>query len=1110
MGVKDHAIPWEDLYDPSLDEALAPSLYEVYFKEGPQIYVEPKEFFKRTYLSTSMRNILNSITNVLEGKGGRNLYPLFSLYGGGKTHTLITIYHAIKSPEALILKDKNLAERLMKLKDKVRLAILDCDSDRLVPNPARPIDLGIRKIRTIWGALAEQLGRYDILRSEDQTLIPPTPETLRKLLEASPTVILIDEVAKYSARLQQSSERQLQNYGRAVMTFIENLSKAITGTGSNSILLITLPIEIKEEYGRQRLLFEPGMEEILRAIFRRIERVTSTYDRPLTVEDVVKVLKSRMFKNVNQSVGISIGNRYLGTYSSEREIFREKGIREGGKISDHYPFHPAYINTLYDLVTRIRELEKTRDAIKLTRKVIRKLWESGENPSLIMPWHIDPTVDEIGNLLITRSLKEFQVVLERDFKERLKGASKPRLAKAIATSIFLKTYIYGVTVKAERVFPTKEDVAFHVYEEVLMQNENSRTVDIPDVLDELYKSTLLYLQEQDGRYWFSPLLNVIELVEEEARRVNDAEALSEVKEYTTELLTKPLEQVLRATRRRVRREAPQILDPRFSQVLESFEHPAVDEASYTLITYLKPLTGEEILEAIYNVSTGKPRAYKNTICLLHPESGDAVRMLMEQAKHLIACDRVSHELDRFFDEEMKTVANRKLNEYKSGVLDRLLRNILTRLNQVEYPIFDPRTNREYYGSSRTKTAALSLIRLVEETLAERDVGKIARELTFDRLNYMLKERLGIDLSGGERTIPVSELLSYFYTNPRLPFTKPETVKEALEDGITKLMMGIQRGEDIFYKRIYRDGEEIPLTETGKPPTTIEDTDIILPWRIALDKLLENIREERVTADLTGKRRIWHVVRVEGEDIKIAELMEREGYHDIIKPSPIIRKEITILEDFDVILSRETITERPGTPIEIKVEVKPIGEFRGEVKLSTTRGEINPRSGRPPFESRWTLTTPKEVGEYTYRLTATVEGAKPKVVDRTLSLRVRPEEAHLWTESLHDYVGYELEEVEVEDYNSLMRVITVLDEAWVSRGEASVRYGESTIKLSFKDVEPTVVAQLVKDSSEYLGSMYIQPEELSIQLKLRKPVKIGRREITQLEGLEKTRYKVRKG
>jgi len=1107
MGVKDSTKPWEDLYDPSLDEALAPSLYEVYFKEGPRIYTEPEEFFKRTYLSTSMTRILNSITDILEGKGGRNLYPLFSLYGGGKTHTLITIYHAIKDPQALIPKNRNLAKRLTKLKDKIRLAVLDCDSDRLVPNPTKPIDLKIRKIKTVWGALAEQLGRYDALRSEDQILVPPTPETLKKLLGTSPTVILIDEIAKYSARFQRSLDRQLQNYGKAVMTFIENLSKAVTGT--NSVLIITLPIEISKEPG-QRLLFEPGTEDILRAIFRRIERVTSTYDRPLTVEDVVEVLKYRVFQKIDPNIGVALSNRYISKYSSEQETFHERGIKEGTKISDYYPFHPIYIETLYDLVTRVPELQKTRDAIKVTRKVIRHLWETKDNPGLIMPWHIDPTIEEIGNLLITSSYKEFQVVLDRDFKERIRNASKPNLAKAIATSIFLKTYTYGVTVKAERVFPTKEDVAFYVYEETLLEKENARTVDIPDILDELYKSTLLYLQEQEGRYWFSPYLNVIELVEEEAERVGDGEALNEVKDYAKELLTKPLEQVLRRARRGARGELPQVLDPRYSQVLETFEYPVVDEPSYTLITYLKPLTEEEALEAIYNMSREKPRNHRNTICLLYPEREDSVRILTSQAKLLIACDRVSHELESFYNEEMRTIANRKLSNYKSGVLDRLLGNILAMLNQVAYPMFDPQTNRECYGTSRTKTAALSLIRLVEDTLAERDVGKIVKDLTFERLNYMLREKLGIDLSEGERAIPVSELLGYFYANPRLPFAKPETIKEALEDGITKLNIGIQKGEEVFWKRTYSEGEKLPLTETGRTPPTIDDTDIILPWRIALEKFVQDKKEEKVIADLTGKRRIWYVVRVEGQEIKLAELLTREGYEEIIKPSQIIRKEILIPEAFDIILSRDSIIEKPESLIEISIDIKPVGEFKEEVKLLTTHGEVQPDRGKPPFKAKWKLITPQKSGDYTYTLTALVEGIKPKRVERTLYVIVKTEPSWEWIENLRDYLDYEIEEVKVEDYDSFTRVIAVLEEAWVTEGEASIKYGDSTIKISFTEVEPAVAAQLIKDSSEYLGALYVRPLTFSTLLKLRKPVKIGRKEITQLEGLEKTRYRVRKG
>ena len=104
----------------------------------------------------------------------------------------------------------------------------------------------------------------------------------------------------------------------------------------------------------------------------------------------------------------------------------------------------------------------------------------------------------------------------------------------------------------------------------------------------------------------------------------------------------------------------------------------------------------------------------------------------------------------------------------------------------------------------------------------------------------------------------------------------------------------------------------------------------------------------------------------------------------------------------------------------------------------------------------------------------------------------------------------MEEIEVEDYDSFSRVISIFEDVWVEKGNASVKFNESTIKLEFNSVEPAVVAQLVRDSSEYLGALRVQPLEFYAHLKLREPVRIGTREVAQLEDLKETRYKVRKG
>lgn len=83
MGVKQNKL-WKDVFDRSLDEHLAPALFEFILEKAPEIYTNPQEFFERTHLSPSMLTILREITDTLDGKGGRNVYPLFSLFGGGK------------------------------------------------------------------------------------------------------------------------------------------------------------------------------------------------------------------------------------------------------------------------------------------------------------------------------------------------------------------------------------------------------------------------------------------------------------------------------------------------------------------------------------------------------------------------------------------------------------------------------------------------------------------------------------------------------------------------------------------------------------------------------------------------------------------------------------------------------------------------------------------------------------------------------------------------------------------------------------------------------------------------------------------------------------------
>lgn len=136
----------------------------------------------------------------LSGKGGEAVIQLQTVFGGGKTHTMLAVYH--------------LATRKCGLHDLAGLSalldranVLDVPQARMVVldgtahAPGQPWKRGKQVIKTLWGELAWQLGGaegFALVAEADATGTSPGKEVLRDLLELyAPCVILIDELVAY-------------------------------------------------------------------------------------------------------------------------------------------------------------------------------------------------------------------------------------------------------------------------------------------------------------------------------------------------------------------------------------------------------------------------------------------------------------------------------------------------------------------------------------------------------------------------------------------------------------------------------------------------------------------------------------------------------------------------------------------------------------------------------------------------------------------------------------------------------------------------------------------------------------------------------------------------
>ena len=93
---------WRDVVEPHDDVArgtfelaqFAADLRQVHQGRRRPEYGDPVEFFGRTYLTRGLRYLLEQAIKRLAGGGGEPVVDLMTSFGGGKTHSLLAVYHA--------------------------------------------------------------------------------------------------------------------------------------------------------------------------------------------------------------------------------------------------------------------------------------------------------------------------------------------------------------------------------------------------------------------------------------------------------------------------------------------------------------------------------------------------------------------------------------------------------------------------------------------------------------------------------------------------------------------------------------------------------------------------------------------------------------------------------------------------------------------------------------------------------------------------------------------------------------------------------------------------------------------------------------------------------
>ncbi len=515
------AVPHEDVLKGTFQQAeFAADLSRVHDGTATPGYQNPVLFFQRTFITEGMRLLLDSVVKRLSGKGGDPVIQLQTAFGGGKTHTMLAVYHLAKGDAVVsdlpgippILDAAGVTEL-----PPARLAVLD----GVKSSPNQPVTRKGQIIRTLWGDLAWQLGEaegYALVADADASGTSPGKAVLELLLRRyAPCVILIDELVAYVRQFEEGKTLTGGSFD-SNLSFVQALTEALKAVPT-AVLLVSLP-ESDKEAGSER-----GMKALasLAHYFGRIQALW----KPVGTEEAFEIVRRRLFAHINdKAVAESVCRAFADTYTAHSEDFphETQESRYFERLMHAYPIHPEVFDRLYEDWSSLDSFQRTRGVLKLMAKVIHRLWKDNDKDPLIMPGSFPLADADTRNELLYYLPQGWDPVVERDVDgERAETTEienrDPRLGSVQACRRSARTIFLGSAPS------TANQVVRGVERERVLLGAVMPEQQVGIYKDALRRlgDRLHYLNSGSNRFWFDTRPNLRREMEERKRRFQDKE-----------------------------------------------------------------------------------------------------------------------------------------------------------------------------------------------------------------------------------------------------------------------------------------------------------------------------------------------------------------------------------------------------------------------------------------------------------------------------------------------------------------------------------------------------------------------------------------------------------
>lgn len=552
------AVPHTDILTGNMTlETYAAKLLDVHNGVGPTEYVDPQAFFERTYETKNLSNIVTAVKKRLDGHDVDHFHPIQTRFGGGKTHTLIYLYH-----------------KYVEWHNKKPIVIVGTALD---PNT-----------QTIWGEIEKQLTGHT---SKLTGMVSRGSIAIKSLLEPEqPALILIDELLHYVGRADGIKVGNT-TLAEQTIAFVQELGEAVMDL-KNVCVVVTLPSSANEQINDEKA---EALFEKLKNFAGRIADVVS----PVDDAEIPNIIRTRLFQT-NDAEIVKNSRQIIDSFVTycDTEGILPEGIDKAAyrkQFEQSYPFQPQVIDVLYKRWGSLQTFQRTRGVLRLLSIVVHDMLKS-EKPFIGLG-DFNLANGRLREELAQYLDDQFQSVIAQDIVGPESGATRvdqlmppdlisSKLGTHTASAIFMYSHSGSGTAHDEQRGATASEIMRStVGVEVPSAN-------ISSVLEK-FRNNLFYLATHAGTYFFTKEANMLKM------KLERMESISKDEVATAEGLL--LQKYMRDTRFAIS------LWPTNSKIVK-------DTVEYKVVVLKEP--DLRLMESILHTVGELPRRYKNNLFFL--------------------------------------------------------------------------------------------------------------------------------------------------------------------------------------------------------------------------------------------------------------------------------------------------------------------------------------------------------------------------------------------------------------------------------------------------------------------------------------------------------------